>query len=316
MNTCVKAADVSTRFERLNNDLKRKYLIKNINKINTIMENTPGYCGSFGTGYPFYVLDKNLEGKLPVINEQIRYNDELYSEACGLDSWTCEECLNTRGSRMPDLKTICKPCPQVKNSIKPRKVINRLPDVDMWMICEDSKVELAKRTLVTLFENYDMHTSDVDPVRTINEMEDIVSDLETGKMPTKMLPLDIHVIEYSQFASLLDEIPFSLLSAMEEGQAPYLPIHPQSLRKTWQYDDEAYNFVLDYIFSITPFNWERKLARKLEFSRNIVSNSFSTKELNEILMMVAPDSVKRRFETPQLPKVYEKRLDSWDTWKK
>ena len=311
MNTCVKAADVSTRFEKLNNELKRKYLIKNIDRINMIMSHTPGYCGSFGTGYPFYVLDKNLEGQLPVIQEQIRYNDELYSEACGLDCWACENCLSTRGSWMPDLKRICKPCPQVKNSIKPRKVINRLPDVDMWMVCEDSKVEEAKKSLVKLFTNYSMQPSDIDPVYTINEMEDIVSDLEAGKMPTKMLPLDVHIIEYSKFASLLDEIPFSLLSAMEEGQVPYLPIHPQSLRKTWQYDDEAYNFALDYLFSITPFDWERKLMRKFELSKMIVGSSFSMDDLNAILMKVAPDSVKRRFETPQLQKTYEKRMESW-----
>jgi hypothetical protein len=34
-------------------------------------------------------------------------------------------------------------------------------------------------------------------------------------------------------------------------------------------------------------------------------------DLNEILMKVAPDSVKRRFETPQLQKTYEKRMESW-----
>lgn len=311
MNTCVKAADVSTRFEKLNNELKRKYLIKNIDRINMIMSHAPGYCGSFGTGYPFYVLDKNLEGDLPVIEEQIRYNDELLNEASDINCWACENCLNTRGSWMPDLKRICKPCPQVKNSIKPRKVINRLPDIDMWMICADGKVEEAKAALLKLFDNYDMHTSDVDPVRTINEMEDIVSDLESGKMPSRMLPLDVHVIEYSKFASLLDEIPFSLLSAMEEGQVPYLPIHPQSLRKTWQYDDEAYNFALDYLYSITPFNWERKLMRKFELSKMIVGNSFSMDDLRSILMKVAPDSVKRRFETPQLQKTYEKRMESW-----
>ena len=57
MNTCVKAADASTRFERLNNDLKRRYLIRNIDTINSIMSRMPGYKGSFGTGYPFYVLE-------------------------------------------------------------------------------------------------------------------------------------------------------------------------------------------------------------------------------------------------------------------
>ncbi len=311
MNTCVKAADVSTRFENCNNDLKRKYLIKNINIINTIMSHTPGYCGSFGTGYPFYVLDENLEGNLPIINEQIRYNNELCDEANGISCWQCENCLNTRGSWMPDLKRICKPCPQVKDSIKPRKVINRLPDVDMWMICADGKLEEAKAGLVKLFDNYDMHTSDVDPVRTINEVSEIVSELEAGKMPKKMLPLDIHIIEYSKFASLLDEIPFSLLSAMEQGQVPYLPIHPVSLRKTWQYDDAAYNFALDYLLSLTPFNWEEKLQRKLELSKMVVGSSFTQEDFNEMLDKVSPDSVKRRFETPQLQKCYERRVESW-----
>lgn len=311
MNTCVKAADVSTRFERCNNNLKRKYLIKNIERINMIMSHAPGYCGSFGTGYPFYVLDENLEGELPIIEEQIRYNDELVREASGMECWQCENCLNTKGFWMPDLKRICKPCPQVKDSIKPRKVINRLPDIDMWMICADGKVEEAKATLVKLFDNYDMHVSDIDPVRTINDVEDIVSDLEAGKMPNKMLPLDVHIIQYSKVASLLDEIPFSLLSAMEQGQIPYLPIHPISLRKTWQYDDMAYNFVLDYLLSITPFNWEGKLQRKFDLSKMIVGNSFTEEDLKEMLIKVAPDSVTRRFETPQLQKRYESRVNSW-----
>lgn len=311
MNICAKAADVSTRFEKCNSELKRKYLIKNIDIINTIMSHTPGYRGSFGTGYPFYVLDENLEGELPVIDEQIRYNDELYEASKGMSCWQCENCLSTRGSRMPDLKQVCKPCPQVKDAVKPRKVINRLPDIDMWMICEDGKVEEAKAGLLKLFNNYDMHTSDVAPVRTINDVEDIVSDLESGKMPSKKLPLDIHIIEYSKFASLLDEIPFSLMDAMDKDSVPYLPIHPISLRKTWQYDDVAYNFALDYLLSIHPFNWEEKLEKKYNISKMIVSGMFTKEDLVEMLHLVAPDSVERRMQTPQLQKRYESRVDSW-----
>lgn len=311
MNICEKAVSVSTRFEECSSNLKREYLIKNIDIINTIMSYTPGYCGSFGTGYPFYVLDDNLEGELPVIQEQIRYNNELYGAAKDISSWSCENCLSTRGSRMPDLKQICKPCPQIKDSIKPRKVINRLPDIDMWMICADDKIEEAKVGLVKLFENYDMHTSDIDPVRTINDMEDIVSDLETGKMPSKKLPLDIHIIEYSKFSSLLDEIPFSLLNAMDMTTVPYLPIHPISLRKTWQYDDVAYNFVLDYLLSIHPFNLEERLEKKYAISKRIVVSSFTNDDLVEMLHSVAPDSVKRRLQTPQLQDRYESRVKSW-----
>ena len=49
----------------------------------------------------------------------------------------------------------------------------------------------------------------------------------------------------------------------------------------------------------------------VELKQQIISNSFSMEDLNEILMKVAPDSVKRRFETPQLQKTYEKRMESW-----
>ena len=49
MNTCVKAADVSTRFEKLNNELKRKYLIKNIDRINMIMSHAD-FMGVFQGG--------------------------------------------------------------------------------------------------------------------------------------------------------------------------------------------------------------------------------------------------------------------------
>lgn len=187
-----------------------------------------------------------------------------------------------------------------------------IKNIDMWMICADDKIEEAKVGLVKLFENYDMHTSDIDPVRTINDMEDIVSDLETGKMPSKKLPLDIHIIEYSKFSSLLDEIPFSLLNAMDMTTVPYLPIHPISLRKTWQYDDVAYNFAFDYLFSLTPFSWEDDLNNKLMKSRFELRSLFSEDDLIEIFDLVASDAVKRRFETKTVKKCYGRRLKLWE----
>lgn len=64
----------STDFEKNNSEIKRKYLIWNIEVFNKIASLVSvGKC-SFGTGYPFYALDGNLEGKLPIIEEQIRYN--------------------------------------------------------------------------------------------------------------------------------------------------------------------------------------------------------------------------------------------------
>ncbi len=312
MNICEKAAEASNKFENTNTDLKKQYLIKNIKIINTIMSKVPGYCGSFGTGYPFYALDSNLEGELPLISEQIRYNNQLLESAHKLKSeWRCASCLNTMGQLMPDLKQICKPCPTMNDELKPRKVLNRLPDVDMWMICSDLYVDVAKEKLSKLFDVFDMKTSDVNPVQTINDVSDIADDLSNGIMPSKMLPLDVHIIEYSKFSNLISNVPFALQTAIQNEHQPYLPIHPISLRKTWQYDDVAYNFILDFMFSLTPFDWDGNLSSKLDYSRKIIANAFTNEQLCDILHSVAPDSVERRLETPRLQKVYERRMDLW-----
>lgn len=310
-NICEIAATASTIFERNNTELKRQYVVKNVQVINSVMERIPGYCGSFGTGYPFYTLDSAMNGQLPVIDEQIRYNNELAGEAAGCGTWACEECLKANGSKMPDLKQICKPCPNVKDSIKPRKVINRLPDIDMWMICEDDKVEEAKAAMVAAFNGLNMRTSDVDPVETIHEVVRIASDIQKGVMPKYYLPLDVHIIEQSKMSILLKDVPFTLLEVADTNQVPYLPIHPVSLRKTWQYDDSAYNFILDYLYSLTPFNWTPSLMKTLEISRFLVKSHFSTEDLEEMLGRVASPSVERRFATPELKLSYERRVKEW-----
>lgn len=69
INICIKAAEASTEFERSNSDLKRRYLIRNIELYNHIVAMVDGNRGSFGTGYPFYALNRNLKGKLPIIDE-------------------------------------------------------------------------------------------------------------------------------------------------------------------------------------------------------------------------------------------------------
>lgn len=81
IDLCKQTGLISNEFEKNNSELKRQYLIWNINLINSIMAQIEGYRGSLGTGYPFYVLDKNLEGYLPIIDEQFRYNNELIDAA-------------------------------------------------------------------------------------------------------------------------------------------------------------------------------------------------------------------------------------------
>lgn len=65
--------NTSTDFERTNTDIKRRYLLWIIDAFNRIASRVSVSRGSFGTGYPFYALNPDLNGTLPIIPEQIRY---------------------------------------------------------------------------------------------------------------------------------------------------------------------------------------------------------------------------------------------------
>jgi len=312
---CEDVANIADTFERSNTDLKKKYLKHNIDTINDIMRSVSGYCGSFGTGYPFYALSPNLQGNLPLVSEQIRYDRQLARTAqkSQHDMWNCGICLQQNGHTMPDLKTICKPCPMMEDDLKPRKVLNRLPDIDMWMVCRDDCVDEAKEQLVSLFSQKGMYPSDVNPIQTIEEVREIATVLSLGScMPEKMLPLDIHIIEYSKLYQLINEAPYSILqSAQDSRHLPYLPIHPHSLRKHWQYDDTAYNFIFDFLYAFTPFYFEEHLQSSLEESRQMIARAFSAEQMQSVLSSISSISVKRRFRTKQLQKCYHERIQSW-----
>lgn len=309
-----KVAKGSNDFETNNSDLKRKYLVRNIQAFNYIASLIDVNQGSFGTGYPFYVLKGDLSGELPIISEQIRYNDELvkYADNSQREEWICENCLTRNYQDMPDLKQICKPCPNMDDTLKPRKVINRLPDLDMWMICKDGCVEEAQRQLSMLLKKYDIHTSDVDPVQTIKDMNEITEDIKNGIMPKKFLPIDAHIIEYSKIKNLIAQVPEELQHAVENGKVPYLPIHPKSYRKTWQYDDEAYNFIYDFLSAFTPFNLTTSMDNLLRDVRASIATTYSDEELYTFLVNAATPANKRRNNTTKsLKKIFSEKVQSW-----
>ena len=163
----------------------------------------------------------------------------------------------------------------------------------MWMICEDDKISLESKQLAYVFDDLGMCTSDVDPVKSIHDVYEIATSLDKGIMPSKKLPLDVHIIEYSKVEELLNKIVPTFIKATSNSIAPYLAIHPLSLRKKWQYDDVAYNFAFDYLFSLTPFSWEDDLNNKLMKSRFELRSLFSENDLIEIFDLVASDSVKK-----------------------
>ena len=301
-------------YEESNTDLKKEYIRKNIEIFNKIILSVPGNCGSFGTGYPFYALRSDFDGELPIISEQIRYDQELLDIAkkSKRTIWGCRGCLTRNYDKMPDLKQRCKPCTSMDDGLKPRKVINRLPDIDMWLVCADGHVQDAEQILSRLFSKYGLKPSDIDPVQTIKDVKSIAESLERNEMPKVLLPLDAHIIEYAKLRELIQKVPKEIDSSIESGSVPYLSIYPKSYRKTWQFDDMEYNFVHDFLLSFTDFNFTETLGYDLSNSRRQIAQKYTDAELYEILQGIQGDSTKRRFKSaPSLAELYMKRMDSW-----
>lgn len=308
---CIEKA--STEFEEANNRTKRKYLIWNISNFNIMAKRVKASCGTFGTGYPFYALDKDLQGKLPVIPEQIRYNRQLVKdgEPYQKSIWECQSCIKEKYSTMSDLKIICKPCPKMPDSLKPRKLINRLPDLDMWLVCQDGMVKSAQEQITGLLNKYDMRTSDQNPLLSIEELTKISEMIKQRKRPGIYLPMDVHIVEFSELKDLIEKVPKTLKLAKEDGKNPYLPIHPISYRKEWQKDDQAYNFIYDYFSAFSEFDFIDELQEALNTTRLEVANQYTVEELFDFLINSATEANVRRFEAKELKEYFRKRVKGW-----
>lgn len=308
-----EVSNASTTFENTNTDLKRKYLLWNIASFDRAASTVSVKEGIFGTGYPFYALDEKFQGELPIISEQIRYNRQLIREGKPFEknNWPCKDCLSINYSRLPDLKTVCKPCPRSAKELKPRKIMNRLPDIDMWLICKDGCVSQAEKELSEVLHSFHMFPSDKEPLASIKDVCEISEMIRKGIAPKKYLPIDSHIIEYSVIKDLINETPGELIKARASGDIPFLPILPKSFRKVWQYDDEAYNFIYDYLSAFTPFGFSQDLEQALNESREKVVSEFMPEELFDFLLHSATSGNFQRFQSPELERIFLRKMESW-----
>ena len=308
-----EVSNASTTFENSNTEIKRQYLLWNIYSFIKIASVISVKEGIFGTGYPFYVLDENFQGQLPVITEQIRYNRQLKRDGKPVEKniWYCKECLDENYYKMPDLKTICKRCPKTIDELKPRKIINRLPDIDMWLVCKDGCLNQATEELSKALEQVKMLPSDHNPLASIKDVCEISEMVRKGIPPKRFLPIDSHVIEASALKELIEAVPDELKRSAILEQTPYLPIRPISYRKVWQYDDDAYNFIYDYLSAFTPFEFSEELNKVLAESRQKVVSNYSSDELFDFILNTATPGNFKRFQTPEIESIFYKKIKSW-----
>ena len=217
---------------------------------------------------------------------------------------------------MPDLKIICKPCQKIDNSIKPRKVINRLPDLDMWTIAEDGKTSEVSAQLARALQVSDIYPSDISPYKTILEFTNISKDITEGRMPSKFLPIDTHIVEASQLKELIEKVPEIIRNSKRTNTTPFLNIHPLSYRKTWQYDDTGYNFIFDFLFSFNIFTQNKELLDAIKESRITIANENTPEELISIVHLISSPSVQRRMKTIEIQEALKERFASWQSREK
>ena len=125
------------------------------------------------------------------------------------------------------------------------------------------------------------------------------------------LPIDVHIIEYSKLKELIEEVPEVLKDAKQRGEEPYLPIQPKSYRKQWQYDDEAYNYVYDFLSAFTEFDFPEELQQSLNASRLKVASENTSQELLNFLLQGANDANQRRFQTIELENIFLEKVEQW-----
>ncbi len=90
-----------------------------------------------------------------------------------------------------------------------------------------------------------------------------------------------------------------------------MPIHPKSYRKEWQYDDEAYNYIHDYLSAFTSFNFPSELQRVLDESRSRVASNYTPEELFSFLLNSATKASFRRFQSTELEDCFMAKIARW-----
>ena len=156
-----------------------------------------------------------------------------------------------------------------------------------------------------------MDTSDKDPVFSIEQVIKISQSLKNGQLPRKFLPIDTHIIEYSELIRIIKTVPRELAEGKEKEAIPFLPIAPRSYRKDWQYDDEAYNFIFDYIASFTPFGIDKELQELIDETRKEIVTNYDNEDLFDTIIKAGRKSTERRFKTIELKERFFDRMNEW-----
>jgi hypothetical protein len=223
----------------LNNELDPncKRTIETVwNDINTLKENVPGVIEGFGLGFPFHSL--NRKGELIVNPEFSEYSNNFIdkisiSKSLGQEAWKCFQCQNSSEYD----PALCKTCQET--IIKPRDVMRVMPDIDIFLITEDTSPATLDEIQAVANEQ-SFHQSDKNAYETLQRIDASFGNIKKGE-DNVYFPCDMHAISRTDFINSMSSLSFGNLDISPD-------IH--SLHYGWVVNKKL-DFTFDIIFSST-----------------------------------------------------------------
>ena len=211
------------------------YLLEQAKTVAGIISKVPGVQACCATGYPFYAISRQDGGPLripsiPAFVASVR--KELNKEPAS--EWACLRCPKFLESDDP--KNNCKPC--TETSLKPRKMLAALPDLDITIIRDNSNPNLES-DIEKAIHRAGYLQSDLSLEDALNKCATLTRELsENGRSDTK-LPIDLHIWS-------LDDVRANT-AALLDGKNPSIPT--RSMYRPWK--DDTMNLGFDFAFSLT-----------------------------------------------------------------
>lgn len=281
----IEALQIARAFNADQSVLKGDYLKEQFEEFETVASWVPGYLGSFGTGYPFYA--NRADGTVVAVEEIDRFVGAVEDKARQassreLGAWLCGVCQVEE--LLPDLKSKCRPCEATE--VKPRDIFKALPDLDFWVVLDETSPAREAR-LQQYLSRAGFFQSDTDIYFAIKDAMDVSSAIVAGATPDAKLPIDLHVVTKAQLLSALADVRQVITDVYRPGDIDEdneVPIFPRSLHVTWEDVDHAYDFMKDFLFSFTPRGInDAELTEAIEYTRDVIKECLCAQDVVELV---------------------------------
>jgi len=264
-----------------------------------LRQRVPQVRGGFGVGFPFHSTTSS--GELVANPEFDSYNlgfIDTITKAKQLSRtalWECSPC-QTEADFTP---TSCSDC--TLTTLKPREVMKAMPDVDMFIVCED----ISPATLATIQDaaiEGGFTQSDFDATGAIKRIGSILDSFADSAKPADYFPVDIHAVQEKPMIEALQDIA--------KGETD-ITIPIRSMYAGWK-RNEKIDFWFDFVFSGTfsPDACSEEVMQAVTQERNGLTEQYSNEAIESLVRQksLRADVLLDYSDTRQ---VFLDKIDSW-----